>query len=116
MINMGALGFGQAVYSVGVDYHYSRKKTIMTDADGVEWYRYDKPLREYKITELIFCGTLKYSIEGEISDPDEYFNEFHFKYPDGDIAAEYESETNQIEDWFYTLEQAENYIAANPLD
>jgi hypothetical protein len=49
---------------------FSRKKIEFVDSTGVTWYRYDKPLREYLIRELVIVGKTYIVCEGETNNLD----------------------------------------------
>lgn len=111
MIDISKFKIGDTIYTV--DEHnncFSKKKLKMIDAEGNEWFRYDRPHYEYTIKEIIYCGKVIHIITGQIDDDNRYETEYHFKYPDGNIFYEYESVIPQLNDWFATREQAEDYI------
>ncbi len=43
----------------------SQKKLKMVDADGVEWYRYDKDTVEFRLNEVEIVGTFHAIIKGK---------------------------------------------------
>lgn len=49
---------------------FSRKKISMTDEYGIEWYRYDNPIRSYAIEEWDIVGRVVPQIEGELVECD----------------------------------------------
>jgi hypothetical protein len=60
---------GDRVYHVKITNNaFSRQKLKMVDSDGVEWYRYDKPIREYDIEEATVIGIVRYQVEGILAD------------------------------------------------
>jgi len=57
---------GDKFYAVHEELNgFGREKITMTDQHGVEWSRYNKPLRSYKIEEWSIVGRGTYVLEGE---------------------------------------------------
>ncbi len=99
---------------------FSRKKITMTDTNGVEWYRYDKPLRDYSISEHTIVGIVRPVIEGVVGSTDDSYSrgEFTFIHCISELHGEtvYDAENlNSYLDssvyYFYTLGEAEKHIA-----
>ena len=109
MIDATKIKFGDAVYCVNEQNNAFLKKKIKTIIDGVEWYRYDRDHWEYSVSELIYCGRITVIKEGEVDNDLDFQNQMHFKYPDGNIYYEYESDIGKIEEWFHTQDEAEAY-------
>jgi hypothetical protein len=69
----------------------SRKKITMTDADGVEWYRYDKPPRSFKIERNTVVGIVRPVVEGRLTEDDDVYSRGEFTFLhceiDGDNTA-----------------------------
>ena len=85
MIKLEDVKLGDIVYHLETINNMLRKQRIsMVDADGTEWYRYDRDDRTYEIHKYTHCGTVKYTTVGDIGDddptPDEYY---FFKDTDG---------------------------------
>lgn len=109
---------GDKLYYVHVENHcFSRKKIYMTDADGVEWYRYDKPLRTFVMKECQIIGQLVFLIQGKV-DASSIPLDFCVVL-DGDEEHEvYEEEIHEsteglyvgISHWFSSLEEALKYM------
>ena len=111
MITTENMKFGDTIYSVKtVNNAFRKNKLTFTDADGNEWYRYDKPNWEYSIEELLYCGKTTYVEEGEVGFDEDRRIEYHFKYPDGQIYPEYEEDIKEFENWFTTKTAAEEHI------
>jgi hypothetical protein len=112
MIIFKDLTFGDIVYKVNERNHVmNQKRLTMTDADGAEWYRYDRERFEYSIEELTYVGKVTYHEEGEVRDDEDRCTEFHFKYPDGQIYCEHDGDDeHNLDDWFTTQEDAEAEI------
>lgn len=113
MIKFTDLTFGDTVYRAGErNQMISQKRLVMTDADGTEWYRYDRDRFVYSIEELVYVGKVTYHEAGEVRFDEERLTEFHFKYPDGQIYFEFEGgDEYNLDDWFTTREDAEAEIA-----
>lgn len=111
MINPVNLSFGDTVYVVDeINNAFSKKRITMVDDNGVEWYRYDRDHWEYSVSELIYCGRTTVIKDGEVSNDHDFQNQLHFKYPDGSIYYEYESDVGEVEEWFHTRAEAEAYV------
>lgn len=66
MYDLDELTIGDKFYKVSeVNLVLSRKK-IHTVIDGVQWFRYDNPLREYHISTYEIVGIVRHSIEGMV--------------------------------------------------
>ena len=60
-----------------------RSKIKMTDADGVEWHRYDKQTVEFLLTQVEIAGTFNAVIEGHsIWHEEEYLDRYAIKIGD----------------------------------
>lgn len=53
-----------------INHFFSQKKLRMVDANGIEWYRYDKDRFEYVVETLTVVGKVTPIVEGEIDDND----------------------------------------------
>jgi hypothetical protein len=110
MIKFKDLTFGNIVYKVDETNNIMvQKRIIMTDDNGVEWYRYDRERFEYSIVEIVYVGKVTHHEEGEVRYDEDRCTEFHFKNPDGRICV-YDNE-HYLKDWFTTREDAEAEIA-----
>ncbi len=66
--------------------YFNRKKIKMTDSDGVEWSRYDRPILRWTIGEYQLMGIVSIAIHGVVEDIEYYTDEYHFKnLADGNI-------------------------------
>jgi hypothetical protein len=112
MIIFKDLTFGDIVYKVNERNNLmSQKRLVMTDADGNEWYRYDRDRFVYSIEELVYVGKVTYHEEGEVAFDADRLTEFHFKYPNGHICGENDgADEIYLNDWFTTREDAEAEI------
>jgi hypothetical protein len=112
MVEFEELTFGDKVYVVKEENNrFIKAKIRMVDADGVEWFRYDKDTWVYLIEEREYCGKVTFVEEGEVRFDEDRLDEYHFRYPDGQIHGETEpSWPEDFKDWFTTREEAEKYI------
>ena len=112
MIDLKTLKFGDKVYIAKEEnFVFSAQKIKMVDADGIEWYRYDRDRFTYEIQEITYCGKVTYLEEGEVRFNEDRETEYHFKYPDGQIYSEYDYDDNfDLKEWFYTRNEAEARI------
>ena len=102
----------------------SRKKITMTDADGVEWYRYDKPIRSYKIERNTVVGIVRPVVEGTLTKEDDVYAMGQFTFVHCEIdrnnttTVVYDAENlstylNSGEYYFRTEEEAKAKIQEN---
>lgn len=112
MIDFKSLKFGDKVYIAKESNHMMHQNRItMRDANGIEWYRYDRDRFTYEIEEVTYCGKVTFIEEGEIRSYEDRETEYHFKYPDGQIYFEHEYDNNyDTKDWFHTHKEAETRI------
>lgn len=114
MINFSEIKFGDKIYIVEeINNAFSKKRITMTDENGFVWYRYDRDHWEYDIKELEYCGKVTHVEEGEVRFEEDRLTEYHFRYPDGQIYYEWEdADLDHLENWFYTIDEAEQYVNA----
>jgi hypothetical protein len=113
MIDFKALTFGDKIFIAKEEnYVFSAQKIKMTDAEGIEWFRYDRDRFTYSVEEITYCGKVTYIEEGEVRFSEDRVAEYHFKYPDGQIHCTYDNEYDiEFRDWFPSREEAETRIA-----
>lgn len=111
MIDASKLNFGDVVYTVTERNNAFTKKTLKTIVDGIEWFRYDRDHWEYTVDEIVYCGHVTVTAEGEVDLDLDRQNQMHFKYSDGIIYYEYENDIGDLADWFHSREEAESYAA-----
>jgi hypothetical protein len=111
MIDFARLQPGTVLYHVKEDNQFfSRDKIIMTDADGIDWYRYDRPLFTFDITEYMHTGTVIKIIQGTVSNPDDYETEYHLEQAGTGSIEYWEERDGFFEDCYLTLEAAQQRI------
>ena len=92
-----------------------RNKIKMTDADGVEWYRYDKQNVEFQLTQAEIVGKYNAIVEGHnMWYEDEYCDRYAMKIGDhydevweDELDGEHQG---HYVAYFQTKEDAEEYI------
>jgi hypothetical protein len=110
MIEFAELKFGDKVYIVKETVQ-TRNRFVMTDADGVEWHRYDNSRWLLSIEEIEYVGRVTVVEEGEARFDEDRCNEFHFKYESGQIYGEAEgADEYHLDTWFSSEEEAEDHI------
>lgn len=113
MIDISKFKFGDIVYEVNEHNNsFSKKKLKMIDAEGNEWFRYDRPQYEYPIHELVYCGKVIMVVSGDVYKDNIYETQYHFRCNNNEITYEYEGVIPKIDYWFATKEEAEAYAAA----
>lgn len=76
----GRLEIGTKVYYVREDNNvFSRKKIFMKDTDGVEWYRYDTPLRSHAMSEHTIVGRVLKDVEGRVPSIENHLDEYYLE-------------------------------------
>jgi len=93
----------------------AQKKLKMVDADGVEWYRYDKDTVEFDIAIAEIVGTFNAVVEGKsIWEEEEYCDRYAVRIGDA-VNEVWEEELDGDIDmshytaYFHTKEEAEAY-------
>lgn len=64
MYDLNELTIGDKFYKVSETNLAFNRKKIHTMIDGVQWFRYENPLREYYISTYEIVGIVRHSIEG----------------------------------------------------
>jgi hypothetical protein len=107
----GRLEIGTKVYCVEEDNHaFQRKKIFMKDENGVEWYRYDRPLRTQNMTEHMIVGRVLKDVEGRVPSMENHIDEYYLD--DGSmIDAGNIDEADSWSGYFLDKEQALQWIA-----
>ena len=93
------------------------KKLKMIDADGVEWYRYDKDSVDFDLIEVEIVGTFNAVIEGHSIWHEEEFCDrycmkigaFHDEVWEDELTGTGEHRGHYTS-YFHTKEEAEEYI------
>ncbi len=81
------LEIGTKVYYVEEDNNsFRRKKIYFKDAHGVEWFRYDQPLRTQNMTEYTIVGRVLKTIEGRVPGIEDHIDEYFLD--DGNMIDE----------------------------
>ena len=81
------LELGTKIYCVEENNNaFIRKKITSKDEDGVEWYRYDKPLRTHNMKEYTIIGRVLKVIEGQVRNTEEQTDVYYLDN-DTDIGA-----------------------------
>jgi hypothetical protein len=72
------LEIGTKVYLVEEDnLAFRRKKIFKTDENGVEWYRYEQPLRTQSLTELEIVGRVLVTVEGRVPSVENHIDTYY---------------------------------------
>ena len=83
------LELGTKIYYVQeTNLAFQRKKIFMTDDSGVEWYRYDKPLRTHNMKEHTIVGRVLARGEGRVPSIENYYDMYFTE--DGVQVDQYE--------------------------
>ena len=111
MIDLSKLQLGDVIYHIeSINSVFTRRKIKMIDADGVEWYRYDKPKWLYKIHEVMYVGTVVKICRGKLLQLDDHQDEYYFEYKSSGNIEYYFENDNYFEECYPTLEAAEQRV------
>lgn len=89
---------------------FQRKKICMTDETGVEWYRYDKPIRKHDMKEHTLVGRVLARGEGRVPSIENYYDMYFTE--DGIQVDQYEiNEYDNLCGYFLDKNEALAWIA-----
>lgn len=97
------LEIGSVIYYIEEKVNLGRTRHTMTDADGVEWYRYDQPLREWTLIEYRVKGILQTQVQGELVSYDDC-------YEDGEILYHLENLANKDDESIFSYQDSEDFF------
>lgn len=80
------LEIGTKVYFVEEENNSFHRKKISMVIDGVEWFRYDKPLRTQTKTEYTIVGRVLKTVEGQVPSTENHIDEYYLN--DGNMIDE----------------------------
>lgn len=106
MIDFSTLKFGDKIYNINDSLNAFYRKKITTVIDGVEWYRYDVPLREYTIEVFTYVGRYEPSIFGEVIPEDVEETKYFIRNDRLEEMAYLHSDDADDNDWFVSNEEA----------
>lgn len=108
MIEISRLELNSVIWRVVERNNYnSRIRIIRTDSDGTVWHRYTLPKYQYSVETLKLVGRVIMVVQGNITDPDDYVNQYQFEKINGDLTALIDERDNAYTDHCYTtLEEA----------
>lgn len=111
MIDLSKLQFGDVIYHIEhINSILTRHKIKMIDANGVEWYRYDRPTWLYKIHELMYVGSVVKICRGKITNPEDQQDEYHFEYKSSGNVEYYFENDPYFDDCYPSLEAAQQRV------
>ena len=89
---------------------FQRKKVFMTDETGVEWYRYDEPIRKYNMKEHTIVGRVLARGEGRVPSIENYYDMYFTE--DGIQVDQYEiNEYDNLCGYFLDKNEALEWLA-----
>lgn len=114
MFDSESLKVGDLFYGVKERNQAFNRKKIQMELDGVDWFRYDRPLRTYDLVTYEVFGILRKELEGKWEhDPDEYYKETEYfvRYQDDTHVGNYVMDFYGDEDkYFVDKQEALDYI------
>lgn len=101
----GVLELGTKVYYVKEDNHaFSRRKIYKVDENGVEWFRYNEPLRSHHMEEHTIVGRVIKEIDGRVPSIEDHLDEYFLE----DGTAIGPNEIDEYDTWSgYFLDKAD---------
>ena len=109
MIDFSILKFGDKVYFVESKLQAFQRKKITSVIDGVEWFRYDHPIREYEIREYTYVGRTETHTVGEVIPDDVDDAKYFIRESNGALIYLHHSDADD-DDWFASKEEAEKEV------
>ena len=104
------LVIGNTVYLMKtVNNVMTRDKIFMTDSEGNQWTRYDKPLWSFKVVPMVICGTIQQIVTGKVDEDFTDDMQYHMEV-DGDITVFYEGHLINPE---YGHDSVDSFYASN---
>lgn len=110
MIDFSTLKFGDKVYLVASKLRAFQRGKITTVIDGVEWFRYDQPIREYDIIEYTYVGRADVHISGEVIPEDVDETKYFVRCESSGEMAYLHDRDADDDDWFASKEEAEKEV------
>jgi len=100
---------GDKLYFVNTKLNtFARQKIKMVDANGIEWYRYDKPVADITLETHTIVGSLEIKCHGEV--PADEFTEATYYTDLGQALYANEVDNNSLKTWFTKEEEAMQYL------
>jgi hypothetical protein len=109
MIDFSTLKFGDKLYNVVYNLQAFQRKKISTMIDGVEWFRYDQPIRGYDIVEYTYVGRADTHISGEVIPDDVDDAKYFIRESNGALIYLHHSDADD-DDWFASKEEAKKEV------
>jgi hypothetical protein len=80
MFDPKKLKVGDVFYSINESNQAFNRAKIQMELDGVDWFRYDKPLRTYELETYTVLGILRKELEGKWDDVFSEVTEYCVQY------------------------------------
>ena len=80
MFDHKKLKVGDVFYSIKEHNQAFNRAKIQMELDGVDWFRYDKPLRTYELETYDVLGILRKELEGKWDDEFPEVTEYYVQY------------------------------------
>lgn len=104
------LRIGNTVYLMKtINNLLTQDKIFMTDSEGNQWTRYDKPLWSFKVVPMVICGTIQQIVTGKVDEDLTDDMQYHMEMDDGEITYFYE---NQLTDPQYGYDSVDSVYAS----
>ena len=89
MFDHKKLKVGDVFYSIKEHNQAFNRAKIQMELDGVDWFRYDKPLRTYELETYDVLGILRKELEGKWDDEFPEVAEYYVQYKDENRVSRY---------------------------
>lgn len=115
MINFSTLQIGESVFQVVPTSNvFARKKILMVDDNGIEWYRYDKHRYTYSIKTHTYVGRADTIVQGRVIAEDVDDTKYFFEHEVDGMSYMFANDFNDPNiQWFLSREDAEAQLELN---
>ena len=89
MFDHKKLKVGDVFYGIKESNQAFNRVKVHMELDGVDWFRYDKPLRTYELENYDVLGILRKELEGKWDDEFPEVAEYYVQYKDENRVSRY---------------------------
>ena len=111
MFDPKKLKVGDVFYGIKEKNQVFNRAKIQMELDGVDWFRYDKPLRTYELGTYEVLGILRKELEGKWDDEFPEVTEYYVQYKIENRVSRYVMDFYDDENKYFVYEdEALRYI------
>lgn len=110
MIELSTLNIGDTIYKVESTINaFTRRKMVLVDENGVEWYRYTKPSLTFSIESYTYVGRADVVVTGKIIPEDVEETKYFIEH---EKEGMFYLHDRDVEDnvWFVSKDEAEHEL------